>query len=838
MSQFQGSPKHQPPNRRDLEKHPPAGPDCGLIRGLLRDFVDHDLDDRLRSRVEEHVHACRSCSLALARAEHEALLLSDAFADERTRAGQARPRLVTQIVDAVRREEIVESDHRRERRARRNLRPAGVAASVVAVVGISFALALGGQWWSQRFEEPAVFRVETAAFAERLEFAENDLTSVRRVVPLRADDQLSIGSQVQTGEGGELSLSVWSNESGARPQGRSVGPAGTGSAAAGSAGNGSLGNGLGADGFRVNLGADSRLVIGDAPADPLRVRSESEVERRPWQLSAGEFHISSRGGQAGSIAIELGPNGRAGELQFGGGVEAWLSLESVRRPDRLPTVGGSGEEIRARVELLSSDGTAILRRGAESQPLVVGRTVEWVGRGELDETLASTEELLESSARLPEGVAVLEPEVRVETSAELQVVGAAGEAVVGVRVEIVTSEGFQRLETDSEGRVALPSGERGLVGITAPSGGDYASQLAELRSLPARGSMTLQLAAEQGIRGRVLESDGQAMSEAIVVPMVVDELFERVERWGDHLVVTDPQGNFELRGLPAELGPYQVLAVEIVPMDAGARKRPFLARIERQAERQTIQRFASEVRRFPDFDPGEQVLLVETIPGLSSRTIVVEHEAVAGVDGSFEVEVCASGSLRIVSSAGPIEGDKPRVGRVLTRLGMRSGSRFESLVASANVEDLQPVYLNTPASLVGRGVVLLERADGRLQTLGATDFAGLRVARPDDLPFSLTAVFDDGSIARRLFEDETGELELEIQRVGEVLLPKMPDLGDGSQWLRFRSLDEDQASLEVVVPFTAGAAVSVPEGRYQVSGAGQSPTELEVKPGVRVELEF
>jgi hypothetical protein len=72
-------PLHQPPSAADLTQHPPDGPECARVRGLLRDCADGDLSPADARAVAEHVHECRTCSVALGRAEHEVLLLRRAF---------------------------------------------------------------------------------------------------------------------------------------------------------------------------------------------------------------------------------------------------------------------------------------------------------------------------------------------------------------------------------------------------------------------------------------------------------------------------------------------------------------------------------------------------------------------------------------------------------------------------------------------------------------------------------------------------------------------------------------------------------------------------------------
>src|SRR5262249_19753818 len=72
-------PIHQPPNPADLEQSPPQTPECARVRGMLRDFVDHDLDETLTREGEDHVHVCRTCGLALARVECESYRLRSGF---------------------------------------------------------------------------------------------------------------------------------------------------------------------------------------------------------------------------------------------------------------------------------------------------------------------------------------------------------------------------------------------------------------------------------------------------------------------------------------------------------------------------------------------------------------------------------------------------------------------------------------------------------------------------------------------------------------------------------------------------------------------------------------
>ncbi len=61
----------QPASKADLNQFPPSNDDCRAVRGMLRDLADGELAAKHRQSVEEHVHTCRQCALALARAESE-----------------------------------------------------------------------------------------------------------------------------------------------------------------------------------------------------------------------------------------------------------------------------------------------------------------------------------------------------------------------------------------------------------------------------------------------------------------------------------------------------------------------------------------------------------------------------------------------------------------------------------------------------------------------------------------------------------------------------------------------------------------------------------------------
>ena len=75
--------RYQPIGEVELVRHPPQDSVCAGFRGMLRDYADQDLAPKERSAVDEHLHRCRDCSLALARAELEVLRIHSALTGRR-----------------------------------------------------------------------------------------------------------------------------------------------------------------------------------------------------------------------------------------------------------------------------------------------------------------------------------------------------------------------------------------------------------------------------------------------------------------------------------------------------------------------------------------------------------------------------------------------------------------------------------------------------------------------------------------------------------------------------------------------------------------------------------
>jgi len=91
----------QPASERDFQRFPPHTGECRRIRALLRDYCDQDLTSFLNSEVDEHVHGCRDCGLALSRHELEILRLRSAYQDECTEIETVPEKLTRAVMARV-----------------------------------------------------------------------------------------------------------------------------------------------------------------------------------------------------------------------------------------------------------------------------------------------------------------------------------------------------------------------------------------------------------------------------------------------------------------------------------------------------------------------------------------------------------------------------------------------------------------------------------------------------------------------------------------------------------------------------------------------------------------
>ena len=162
--------------------------------------------------------------------------------------------------------------------------------------------------------------------------------------------------------------------------------------------------------------------------------------------------------------------------------------------------------------------------------------------------------------------------VSIPESIEAVVVRAAdGLPVAGADVTIEVGGVVHPLRTDSEGHFPIPAGvvagAEMVVQVIPPLDAGVASYGPLPRRVPAAiGSggrvLRIRMGEDHPVKGTV-EAAGSLVGGAKIVPYVVDEAFGVAERFDELAAYTQRDGQFELRGLPTGLAPYQVLALVV-----------------------------------------------------------------------------------------------------------------------------------------------------------------------------------------------------------------------------------------------------------------------------------
>lgn len=559
-------PLHQPPNPDDLRRVPPATPACAEVRGMLRDFADGDLSRSEQAHVEEHLAACRTCAVELARAEHEVLRLRSFFGAVRVAAGgpgaALRPgfakRVVERLVldetsmissdDVARAVAAADAERLREReaagQAERGGRPS-VAGRMAAQgrseaaldrvsgrgrFGLVFAVAASVLLFAGLVAMALLHRVEAAPkLVARLVVleAEGAFDFVGR--PLGAGSGVGEHQSLRVGPGGEARIDWHDLSTG--PQ-----PAATLQV-------------LGAGRMSMESGAP-RLLDG-------RVDVESH---RPVSLSLGDGSQVDFGIGQYVVIAEAAADPLVGEA----------------RPDAVPTDGSSLQDaptsLKVRVETLSGDPAGIVVGGRGPAFVAAGRVGVYQTSGPVVVTTGG-------------GVAVAtEPPPRVEAPGGLDdqamlighVQERSGMPNVGAQVYLQYASAGSMLvaarTTGSDGRfqitmdqsvtgdfavvLALPAEVRRELGLVFP---DAVRLVRNGQSTQFGAPLVFDLAAP--VDGVVVDDLQQPLANVQVVPCVVDELFGGLQPLETSRVMAGPDGRFHIERLPARLPPHHAMVL-------------------------------------------------------------------------------------------------------------------------------------------------------------------------------------------------------------------------------------------------------------------------------------
>lgn len=524
---------HQPPNPEDLRRFPPGGATCARVRGLMRDFVDGELEAEAATAVEEHVHDCRTCNLALARAEHELLIVTSAFPRLETAvppgfASAVTARLMQEDRDLA--DECPDESlggHASSRSGARRSAAGRVAAAARFLVSMPGSLMLSVMLLAGLVLVQSFAGAGDDAYPERV--ARLVITGAVDTHGLFGDRRLRLSSGdgvgddqlVWVGAGGAAQADWHDNSEGRQPAAR----------------------------FQLGGNAVVRLHDGE----PVLVNGKLQVEaRRPFSFAVAD---GSR--------LELGEG------------EYLLSAESSSG-DRWDPSAGAPSDLQVGVEVLHGDGARILRENAPSI---------FVGAGSIG--LYSGGEVFVKTTTPPEGNARGEVPVPPASGPGtfrgvvwerngLPAIGAdvlisyRSAGLVHSTSRTVNASGIFTFDTGVPGAPphcespfavlqVVPPMHRQELGLVPPD----AYRLGRNgRHVHLHDSVVVDTS--QVFTGQVVDDAGEPVLGVRMIPLVVDELFGCVLPWPEGQVATTDTGVFSISRLPARLPPHQHLAVVLM----------------------------------------------------------------------------------------------------------------------------------------------------------------------------------------------------------------------------------------------------------------------------------
>ena len=837
--------RRQPADAQDLRRHPPQDETCLRVRGLLRDYADDELDATLRAAVELHVHDCRQCALALARAEHEVLRLERMAAAEPEL--QVPAAFAANTVQRLLRELGRESSHDLRllqptasaaaaasttpaapapRGSRRHVRLLLAFASMAAAALVGAALLWHG--YSEIERGPRL-----VAELARLAFDEYDKA-------IEADDEVREGAGVRTALGGYASFRLQPRQG----------------------------------------GGASNLTAGGG--------TELQMRDGTPQLLRGNLEIETGQG----LAIRLGDGSR---VELGNG-RYFIDATDYRAFDG-GLDGARSNRQRVRVEVLKGEAM-IQRNGQPAESIGAGQAATYQGFSPIDtEALASDSQL---AMGLPNSHRVLPTPVTESPALVGQVFegGFLGTSpAAGAQVFLLLSRNRERLVdlpmVDASGQFSVPASNAftenwAVVQVVPPPGRNdlgysFIDAVPVLRDFSTpRLSEPLLLAPSMAMPGTVCNIDGTPIHGVRILPCVVDELFGLLMPLHDTVVESDASGRFVLQRLPSRLGTGQQLAVLLLHDERAAELQPVPlpgSMAARSGQLQLILRPLRHVNlEVPAGYVGRQLEIVEELLGVPPGSAVRLHSIAAS---SSTVEFLAGGGRLWLRSVGP-GGEQLRAlamfadplhGSVLraAEAGVPAVTELHSMqpVPGANAfmfaaDFRQKLFGRAPKEPLQLRVADEEsgRSEGRVQCyavgtlpgglsfvrfLGMFDgvtplIAGLApgagLAPPET---TVVAVTSDGRIASRVVDAAyTGLVELSLRRPGTVVISQRlrPLPGTADQVLHVTFTPDAGIGSGERLPFVRFAVAAeawivdrVPPGTYTVKVGSEQPLSLTVAPG-------
>ena len=571
-------PLHQPPDPRDLGAVPPATPECAIVRGRLRDFVDGDLAPVAHRQVEDHVHTCRTCAVALSRAEHELLRLRRAFgliARSEPDAGLPAPgfanrvvsRLVLDETSLLSREMLAaaaKADEGRDeldgdpgQEAQGAARGSGRGRRAVGSWGFG---QMGPAGRASVLRTPAAFLMACAVMLTLLVVfalgASGDGEQApqldSRFVVIAARDAYSSSGPLNRGAGLGAGEKLW------------VG---------------------------VNGKASIDLIdasLKSQPAATLQVTNSGQVRMQGGEplLELGRVRVDTRRGvgfvMADGSRVELG----VGEYE--------IVVEDLRGRHLAGEEPQSGE-LRVAVEVLSGDEALIVRTGLSNTAVTEGQQGVYAGASRVGITggRSTANNPLGGLSRTP--IDLDDPDPATLSGVVLE---GSGAAAIGSDVTVtfasgglarswttrVGSNGLFEFVTGAAGTTKVCDSPFAIVQVVPTSGRDdlglTAPDVFRLNYSQSKARLATDAIVDSsaGLAGQVLDETGSVRGGVHVIPCITDELFQMAWPWTGGEVVSDQDGRFRIARLPGVLPPHQHLDLLLLHPDIEPLVQPVPAR--------------------------------------------------------------------------------------------------------------------------------------------------------------------------------------------------------------------------------------------------------------------
>lgn len=818
--------RHQPPDPHDLERHPARSPVCQRVRGLVRDYADGELDEALLRVVDLHVHSCRACSLALARAEHEVLRLRRAATEVATAApagfaARTVQRLVRELSRTPSEVTMVSRSPVPRGLPTRYLVGGLLIAAAALLLSVLLVVTAGGE-------------LEGRSRLAVLQSVHAFWNTGNDTGPLKVGGFVPDGATVTVAEGGGAVL-AWRPDATGR----------TGSA-------------------KIDLHQGARLGMVDGVPNLAAGVAQLEVSRPT------EFRVAD----GSRVEFETG--------RFHLEAAAFRSFDDV--------LDGRSGSLRVRIEVLSGEGARIHRGAEGAAALVSeGQVAAWEGWTPITIEAAPDPAAMigpsSTAARSPTPATPLPPGL-VGSVFERP----TGSPSHGARVMVLFGSGGNSAswsgDTDALGVFRLPSdlavdGGFVVAQLFPPPGrvdlGVPAPQVVPVVRPPQGARLAQALALEPGaqVRGSVTDPDQRPVVGARVVPCLIDELFGCLLPWLEGAAWTDQRGGFALQGLSRSLPPYVRVGLLVLHPAYASYCQPVptpgsLAAVEFRWQFTMEPVLSATVAGLP---PGQTVEVLEELPGLAPGTGARVHRVQTNAAGQ------AAGTLRIGrgtlwARVGPV--GRPMLRR-LHQVELPQGKIWQP--AALPAEEWSGVFrplVPVPGSdfllnrsfrgerfAVGRGgptsVGLISDLSGRpvpgaelfgfapgaqrngeqARLLGVEDGGGSLAVQLGGLEELLLGLSADGSIGLAAAAGAANHLvtllEPGVLVLGEACRPQPQD---PQQTVALRLLRRGSSLVETapeLVRFVCGAegwqARGVPPGEYDITGPGNRNWTIQVQAG-------